>query len=321
MIQEGVVSLQMRLGQDLNSEQEFFVLPTYSYFGDYQILFDLKSQIIYKAKENKLLITLCLDKSKLLELMDDFPEARKFYMERAWLRRIEFRRRQKKFIKELIAIDLNQYNKPDKTLVAENEAEASEESSGISDEDSVQSDSEVQKALVKKNTMINDAISKNISRFFFNLDIEKELDEDFGDDELEDFSDDEIEPDAEDMLKEDNKKISYSHAKQINEQMIKMSEAFTLMTKSTEKNLNSVQDFIKKLQQSSKNQGSSSDVAIPKLEQLSKVVESVNDQIQEKVLEIEQEHQINSKQRMVMVGEMKQTFTKGQQSAADNKNE
>ena len=231
----------------MNSEQEFFVLPTYSYFGDYQILFDLKSQIIYKAKENKLLITLCLDKSKLLELMDDFPEARKFYMERAWLRRIEFRRRQKKFIKDLIAIDLNQYNKPEKTLVAENEAEASDTSSGISDADSVQSDSEVQKALVKKNTMIKDAISKNISRFFFNLDIEKELDEDFADDELEDFSDDEIEPDAEDMLKEDNKKISYSHAKQINEQMIKMSEAFTLMTKSTEKNLNSVQDFIKQL--------------------------------------------------------------------------
>ena len=26
-------------------------MPTYSYFGDYQILFDLKSQIIYKAKD------------------------------------------------------------------------------------------------------------------------------------------------------------------------------------------------------------------------------------------------------------------------------
>jgi hypothetical protein len=93
MIQEGVVSLQLRLGQDPQSEQEFFVHPTYSYFGDYQILFDLKSQIIYKAKESKLLITLCLDKEKLLELMDDFPEARKFYIERAWQRRIEFRRR------------------------------------------------------------------------------------------------------------------------------------------------------------------------------------------------------------------------------------
>jgi len=61
-------------------------------------LFDLKSQIIYRGKQNKLLITLCLDKDKLIELMDDFPEARKFYVERAWLRRIEMRRRQKKFI-------------------------------------------------------------------------------------------------------------------------------------------------------------------------------------------------------------------------------
>ena len=96
------------------------MLPTYSYFGDYQILFDLKSQIIYKAKENKLLITLCLDKEKLLELMDDFPEARKFYIERAWKRRIEFRRRQKKFIKELISLDLHQYNK--EKVNANNEA-------------------------------------------------------------------------------------------------------------------------------------------------------------------------------------------------------
>jgi hypothetical protein len=95
--------------------------------------------------------------------------------------------------------------------------------------------------------MIGEAIGKNISRFFFNIDIEKELDEEFAPDELEDFSDDEIEPDVEDMLKEDNKKVSYQHAKSINEQMIKMSEAFTLMTQSTEKNLNDVQAFIKQL--------------------------------------------------------------------------
>lgn len=108
MIQEGVVSLQLRLiPNDSRSEQEFFVLPTFSYFGDYQILFDLKSQIIYRAKENKLLITLCLSKEKLLELMEDYPEARKFYMERAWLRRIEFRRRQKKFMRDLHNLDLN----------------------------------------------------------------------------------------------------------------------------------------------------------------------------------------------------------------------
>jgi actin-related protein len=27
---------------------------------------------------------LCLKKEKLLEMMDDYPEARKFYMERSW---------------------------------------------------------------------------------------------------------------------------------------------------------------------------------------------------------------------------------------------
>lgn len=84
----------MRLDNtDDRSVQEFFILPTFSYFGDYQVLLDLKSQITYKAGQGKLLITLNLDKEKLLELMDDFPEARKFYMERAYYRRLEFRRR------------------------------------------------------------------------------------------------------------------------------------------------------------------------------------------------------------------------------------
>jgi hypothetical protein len=66
MIQDSVVSLQLKLGKDKSSEQEFFVLPTFSYFGDYQILFDLKSQITYRAKENKLLVMLCLKKDKLI---------------------------------------------------------------------------------------------------------------------------------------------------------------------------------------------------------------------------------------------------------------
>ena len=39
--------------------------------------------------------------------MEDFPEARKYYFERAWNRRIEFRRLQKRFRKNLKSIDLN----------------------------------------------------------------------------------------------------------------------------------------------------------------------------------------------------------------------
>ena len=94
MIQEGNVSCSLRLDpNDMESMQEFFILPTYSYFGDYQILFDLKSQITYKNISSKVLMCLCLSRDKFIELMDDYPEARKFYIERAWLRRIEFRRR------------------------------------------------------------------------------------------------------------------------------------------------------------------------------------------------------------------------------------
>jgi hypothetical protein len=35
---------------------------------------------------------MCISAQKLLELMDDFPEVRKYYFERAWERRTEFRR-------------------------------------------------------------------------------------------------------------------------------------------------------------------------------------------------------------------------------------
>lgn len=50
MIQDGYVNLLLRLDKnDDRSTQEFFILPTFSYFGDYQILLDLKSQITYKA--------------------------------------------------------------------------------------------------------------------------------------------------------------------------------------------------------------------------------------------------------------------------------
>jgi len=56
------------------------------------------------------LICLCLSRDKLVEIMDDYPEARKFYIERAWLRRIEFRRRQKSFVQSLEEIDFDEYN-------------------------------------------------------------------------------------------------------------------------------------------------------------------------------------------------------------------
>ena len=87
------------------------------------------------------------------------------------------------------------------------------------------------------------------------------------------------------------------------------------MTQSTEKNLNDVQAFIKQLQANSKQAGANgtqNEVSIPKLEQLSKVIESINDQLQQKVLEVEQEHNINAKERINLIGEMKQTIKIGE---------
>ena len=68
MIQEGLVTISTRITNQEGVTQvfEFFLLPTFSYFGDYQILYDLKSQNIYKASDDgKLLITLFLKKEAL----------------------------------------------------------------------------------------------------------------------------------------------------------------------------------------------------------------------------------------------------------------
>ena len=44
---------------------------------------------------------MCLKKNKFKELLEDYPDARKFYMNRAWARRSEFRRRAKKHERKL----------------------------------------------------------------------------------------------------------------------------------------------------------------------------------------------------------------------------
>lgn len=89
MIHKGIVIVQVK---GLSKEGIIVRLPSNSYFGDYQILFELKSQLIYRSGDNDHTYTMCLKKSKLKELLDDYPEAKKYYEKRAWERRIEFRR-------------------------------------------------------------------------------------------------------------------------------------------------------------------------------------------------------------------------------------
>jgi hypothetical protein len=71
-------------------------------------------------------------------LINDYPEARRFYMERAWQRRIEFRRRQKKFISE-IAGKLCKYFDEKNSRLSDESKSADDKSDQESDnEDSVE---------------------------------------------------------------------------------------------------------------------------------------------------------------------------------------
>lgn len=197
---------------------EFFILPTYSYFGDYQILYDLKSQIHYKAGDgnlNKLCITLCLKKNKLLEMMDDYPEARKFYMERSWQRRIEFRRRMKKFHDSFEKLEMETANYRSVGGGQRNDT-MHEESHDSDEDDSVIEDIEEDRNAKKKAMQLEKLINNNISKFY-PIDKNEELENDIDTDDLVEISEDEKQQDDDhvDLLNEDNKKISQDHARNI----------------------------------------------------------------------------------------------------------
>lgn len=210
---------------------EFFILPTYSYFGDYQILYGLRSQISYKAgdsNQNRLCITLNLNKDVLLQMMDDYPEARKFYMERSWERRIEFRRRMRKFYEQFEKEKIYDkfHNVPstdEESSIIKDDDENSENKGSNEDEDSDASDKEdsdcedtvlddemiLDKRLNKKSSKINRAINKKISKFY-PINIEDELVETEQPFEvLQRVSDDEWPIDNSHLIDEDNRKVSF----------------------------------------------------------------------------------------------------------------
>ena len=51
----------------------------------------------------------------------------------------------------------------------QNELQSSDESSALTGDDSVQSDTETQRVLTKKKGIIRDAINKKVSRFYINI--------------------------------------------------------------------------------------------------------------------------------------------------------
>ena len=73
--------------------------------------------------------------------------------------------------------------------------------------------------LKKKHGVIWDLIQDKVSKFFHNVVVEEELEDDIPTDELEALSEDEIKDDTADILVEDNSKYSHEHAKHVHSSM------------------------------------------------------------------------------------------------------
>jgi hypothetical protein len=192
---------------------------------------------------------MCLKKSKLKELMEDYPDARRFYMSRAWHRRIELRRRMKKHQQKLQNHSSLKTKKPKQTDKSDKEKadkenglndvglddkgnEDSENESHSSFEDSEDYGSEDQEESELEefsgSNTDSDEIAKNKnkkkkremnnkykSKFFFDVEPIKELTNDIEIEELERISADEQTENREDILKERNKKKSQQNAENI----------------------------------------------------------------------------------------------------------
>ena len=88
-INTGQVAIYNYENDELRKEEPILYLPTYSYFGDYQILYNLKSNLVFKTLESDQcqlhiddsqvsslsnnIIFMCIEKKELLYLCDLFP--------------------------------------------------------------------------------------------------------------------------------------------------------------------------------------------------------------------------------------------------------
>lgn len=112
-IRQGLVEVFNNENDDLSLYQDkqskakpILYLPKYSYFGDYQILFNLKSNIVFKTlnnipsekdvnsgfQDNNLpdIIFMCVEKNMLNKLCDLFPQTAENIKRRALERRKRF---------------------------------------------------------------------------------------------------------------------------------------------------------------------------------------------------------------------------------------
>ena len=102
-IRQGLVEVFNNENDEIVKEKPILYLPKYSYFGDYQILYNLKSNLVFKTlahtPDNKApgtpeqlpdIIFMCISKDVLCELCDLFPQTAENIKRRSLERRHRF---------------------------------------------------------------------------------------------------------------------------------------------------------------------------------------------------------------------------------------
>lgn len=102
-IRQGLVEVFNNENDEIQKEKPILYLPKFSYFGDYQILSNLKSNIVFKtlspnndddrsgtSEPMPDIIFMCISKNELLELCDLFPQTAENIKRRSLERRQRF---------------------------------------------------------------------------------------------------------------------------------------------------------------------------------------------------------------------------------------
>jgi hypothetical protein len=96
LIREGGISVihvkSFGRHESQNRYMELIELPQNSFFGEYQIVFNLKSMFIYKSNEREDTSTMCINKNVLSHLLEEYPKIKSYWEETGMERRREFTR-------------------------------------------------------------------------------------------------------------------------------------------------------------------------------------------------------------------------------------
>jgi signal-transduction protein with cAMP-binding, CBS, and nucleotidyltransferase domain len=130
-IRQGIVEVYNNDNDEIKKERPILYLPKFSYFGDYQILQKLKSNVVIKTlaeypnpgegqkKTQQMealpdIIFMCVNKKELLDLCDLFPQTADNIKRKAMERR-------KRFIRQKNMNSKKYWNKRGKELLGPNE--------------------------------------------------------------------------------------------------------------------------------------------------------------------------------------------------------